>query len=480
MKDVQYDPKNYNPLYRPDAEIPTLQEWLAASSAARFQFMDRRGTPEIRAIDTCVEAYSKLAALNNSSTADLWQAAVNLLAAVEVYLATPRGHKQQRLDAVYMLKRQTDVTLARLRWKKLKEVTGGYKPGMKPMVQHVWSEMHSPGHARVGHDPNAPLDPDEWLTKAHANPDPGGSGEKYLFEHLRKVRAEENNPDNVLYIEDSEKWKYQVVFSGQGLACERNAASGGLMLQESRPITTSGFDNLCTSPYAVDEDGVFYTQTSNHGGGILNHCSFLSGRPVMCAGNIGISNGIVGYIDNGSGHYRPSVSNLVRALKALQDQVSPLHFGDILVRNHAGANPLAAYSAPRFLNTSGHCLPVGYYKSAGQGTHYRSDLVEFADKSEIPAFLESQDQARNRAKAEKDLNALLARLQNNALRDKDGRAIFGKLSNDDDRRIMQEALKLNLGGGKAILSRYYAQDQPMLDWEKRQTYGVAVKVASQN
>jgi len=60
------------------------------------------------------------------------------------------------------------------------------------------------------------------------------------------------------------------------------------VLQQSKPITTEGWDILSTSPYAVDEDGVFYTQTSNHVGGTLNHYSFLSALPVMCAGNIGL------------------------------------------------------------------------------------------------------------------------------------------------------------------------------------------------
>src|SRR6516225_8024389 len=136
----------YNPLYQAPAEIPTLAEWRRASSNARFQFMDRRTSPEIRAIDQCVDAYSKLSLLPKTPTAQLWEAAVNLFEAIEVYKATPRGHKQSRLDAVELLKKQTQAVLTKLRWQKIREVAGN-KPGMKPMVEHVWSEMHSPGHA---------------------------------------------------------------------------------------------------------------------------------------------------------------------------------------------------------------------------------------------------------------------------------------------------------------------------------------------
>src|SRR5262249_47267535 len=140
-----------NPLYKPVAEVPSLDQWRRVSSTSRFMFMDRRGSPEIRAIDKCVDAYSKLASDPHAKTIDLWHAAVNLLEAIEVYLATKRGHNQNRVEMVMMLKLQTRAVLAKLRWQKYKDVTGGHQPGMKPMVEHVWSEMHSPGHARVGH-----------------------------------------------------------------------------------------------------------------------------------------------------------------------------------------------------------------------------------------------------------------------------------------------------------------------------------------
>jgi hypothetical protein len=105
--------------------------------------MVRRGSLEIRAIDQCVDAYSNLALLPNTPTAQLWEAAVILLEAIEVYKATPRGHKRSRVDAVEVLRKQTQAVLTKLRWQEIKDVSGN-KPGLKPMVEHVWSEMHSP------------------------------------------------------------------------------------------------------------------------------------------------------------------------------------------------------------------------------------------------------------------------------------------------------------------------------------------------
>ena len=154
--------------------------------------MVRRGSLEIRAIDQCVDAYSNLALLPNTPTAQLWAAAVILLEAIEVYKATPRGHKQSRVDAVEVLRKQTQAVLTKLRWQEIKDVSGN-KPGLKPMVEHVWSEMHSPGQARVGHGEYF-LDPNPWLDGKPGTP------QKYLFQYLRKVRAETPKPDNVLYI----------------------------------------------------------------------------------------------------------------------------------------------------------------------------------------------------------------------------------------------------------------------------------------
>ncbi len=444
----------YNPLYKPVAEIPTLAEWRRASSTSRFQFMDRRGSPEIRAIDHCVDAYSNLALLPNTPTARLWEAAVNLFEAIEVYKATPRGHKQSRVDAVELLRMQTLAVLTKLRWQKVKDVSGN-KPGLKPMVEHVWSEMHSPGHARVGHGENS-LDPNPWL---EGKPD---APEKYLFQYLRKVRAETKNPDNVLYIEDSAKWKYQIVFSQNGLAYERASEIGGLVLQSSKPITTDCWNNLSTLPYAVDEDGVFYTETSNHAGGTLNHCSFLSGRPVMCAGNIGITNGVIGYIDNGSGHYRPTTQNLLKCLQALKDQVSLLYFDAIVVRNHSSQDSSSAYLAGKFLSLRGRCLPMGYYPSAGAGTHYKKDLVEFHSSAEIPGYLEKQDQATQAARLEKALKELLGRLEDSRV---DGQ-LTGKLSSDADRAIFKAILSADFipEAQKDGLKPYYKNDQPILQW----------------
>jgi hypothetical protein len=442
--------------------IPSLREWEEASATSRFRLLDRRSSPEMSAIDQAVAGYDRLAVIANTPVVPLWEAAVTLFEAIEVYLATGRGHKQKRVSAVNDLRAVTMVTLSDLRWRKLKEVTGGYKPGMRPMVQHVWPEMHAPNHDRVGHDANDAKQPDLWL-------DPNSqSQEKYLFQHLRKVRAENSAAiDEVKYVEDSDRWKYQVVFSPQGLAYERLSAEQGKVLNQERAITTNG-DLLSTAIYVVDENGVFFTETSQHQGATLNHCSYLRGKPVMCAGQLGITNGVVGYIDNGSGHYRPTLKNLLNAIRALKDQVSPLSFGAILVTNQAGPYRMAVYTAAKFLNTSGRCLPVGYYEYNGRGTHYRHDLKEFQNNDDLRAYMEAQDNKAARAKIQDDLKKVMTRLESTGQKS-------GKLTLDSDRQVFQAALQTGLVVPSTI-DVYIKNDEPMQLWLKRQTYGVKIPV----
>jgi hypothetical protein len=125
---------------------------------------------------------------------------------------------------------------------------------MKPMVQHVWSEKHSPDHARVGHGESSTHDPDPWL---RGEP---GAEEKYLFQYLRRVRKDlGNRVDNVRYIEDEERWRYQIVFR-DGKAHERIVRmKRDIIKGVLKPLTTNGAD-LGTWVYAIDESGVFYTE----------------------------------------------------------------------------------------------------------------------------------------------------------------------------------------------------------------------------
>jgi hypothetical protein len=440
--------------------IPSPREWQVASQAARFEFMDRRSSPEMRAIDKGVADYELVALNQGATTAELFEAAVQLFEAIEVYLACKRGHKQKRVDAVRDLRAVTMDTLTTLRWRKINDAYGGIQKGLRPMVPHVLSEIHSPGHERVGQDASDVKLPDPWFDPQNVK------AEKYLFQYLRRVRAENEGAesDSVQYIEDSDRWKYQVVFSETGLAYERLSGTGNLVLNQERAITTNG-DNLGCASFACDEKGIFYTETS-HASGVMNHCSYLRGKPVLCAGMIGINGGVIGYIDNGSGHYRPNTKDLVKCLKALREQMSPVAFECLLVGNHAGAYRQVAYLASKFLASNGMCMPIGYYEYTGRGTHYRRDLKEFENDQQLRDYVEGQDDKATRARLEAAVKKVITRCENARVKDR----LTGVLANDEERRAMQAMLQFDPKSYDG-LKNYFASDPPMLDWLKRNPLG---------
>lgn len=284
----------------------------------------------------------------------------------------------------------------------------------------------------MGHGPGSNQDPDAWLR--------GETDEKYLFQHLRKVRAENGGvADNVRYIEDSDRWKYMLVFTDNKLACQRTLKTKGEIVREIRkPVSTAGGD-LGTCIYALDANGNFYMELpGGDGGQALNHCSFLTGRPVTCAGTIGITNGLVGYIDNASGHYRPTRLNLLRCLEVLRERIGDTQFANVRVVDRSAAYPTAMTFANRFLLRRGACLPDGYYKSAkGRYDDTSEALVLFANNPQArEAFLNSSETSVQNAELKKRITKLKSDLE--ATKDKNLRI---RPITADERQLFKDGLK---------------------------------------
>jgi len=80
------------------------------------------------------------------------------------------------------------------------------------------------------------------------------------------------------------------------------------------PYTTTGHNDL----WVEDCNKNFYLKPSGDigaSGGAFHHSSFLAGKPVVCGGGIKIRNGDLVEIDNGSGHYRPGMADLLTAVR---------------------------------------------------------------------------------------------------------------------------------------------------------------------
>jgi hypothetical protein len=199
----------------------------------------------------------------------------------------------------------------------------------------------------------------------------------------------------------------------------------------------------------MDESGTLYFQPVAHVG--LNHCSFLAGRPVLCAGTVGITAGELGYIDNGSGHYRPTRLNLVHCLEKL---ASVIDLSRVLVRDHAGQFPMAAYNAKQFLATRGYCTPAGYYK--GERCRYNdgNNLHVFVTQGETRRYIEQQ--------LEKfDTQKLMARVDQIATRMETDQRY--ELQNDKERDIFKQALLSGVYERRG-LAKYINGDAQMQQW----------------
>jgi hypothetical protein len=57
-----------------------------------------------------------------------------------------------------------------------------------------------------------------------------------------------------------------------------------------------------------------------HGNQMWNHSSFNAGTDVICAGMIRIHNGTLMYVDNDSGHYKPTRQNLHGMLTIISNE----------------------------------------------------------------------------------------------------------------------------------------------------------------
>src|SRR6202034_2249790 len=130
-----------------------------------------------------------------------------------------------------------------------------------------------------------------------------------------------------------------------------------------------------------DPGGRFFVDTDDSGQ-VLNHCSFLAGKPVLCAGELGVRRGRLEYIDTGSGHYRPTTHNLLKALQKLHEERVSL--AGVLLRPIDGPWPNAVYDAAQFLARRGATRPVGHM------AHDYRTAVRFASPAEFGRWAEAQ------------------------------------------------------------------------------------------
>ena len=78
--------------------------------------------------------------------------------------------------------------------------------------------------------------------------------------------------------------------------------------------------------YAIDRYGNLFVEKANRSWqegqrtAQFNHSTLCAGRAVICAGTIKVSKGLITYISNESGHYKPTTQQLINAIYTLSDE----------------------------------------------------------------------------------------------------------------------------------------------------------------
>jgi hypothetical protein len=106
-------------------------------------------------------------------------------------------------------------------------------------------------------------------------------------------------------------------------------------------------------PYAMDDYGNFFTKAEGSTKAnveMFNHSSFNAGKSVTCAGMVKILNGRLIWIDNSSGHYKPTKKNLHAMLCVLgQEGIDLARAGVGLYDFTTGRQQVFLYKASNFL-----------------------------------------------------------------------------------------------------------------------------------
>lgn len=130
--------------------------------------------------------------------------------------------------------------------------------------------------------------------------------------------AKKNGGHTVDYLSKADRLKWLVMVQG-GILTHPN----GRLVKTPNLYTTGLYDGSRESDmWSMDRYGnLFYKgiggKEAGRDGSYFNHSSFNAGNDVICAGTMVVNEGKLAYIDNDSGHYKPTTVDLKRALEML-------------------------------------------------------------------------------------------------------------------------------------------------------------------
>jgi hypothetical protein len=258
----------------------------------------------------------------------------------------PSARLINRIDKVKRLAQQVFLRLAFERYKYQKVVRTQGGRGMPARVGTQLAGLKgSYAHERTNFDN---IKQNQALAGTQTPIDPQGAS----YVHQRITEHEAGNPgagaappalvallnkgfDN-LTLNDFNTIQAHFAQGAQGLGALPNVHYArkderlrDLMLVPEDGLLYTAQGKLCDigwSAYAVDRYGNLLIARANrtwtHGltNAQFNHSTLAAGGPVICAGEIKIKNGLIEYISNESGHYRPSAEQLANAIYTLAEE----------------------------------------------------------------------------------------------------------------------------------------------------------------
>jgi hypothetical protein len=204
---------------------------------------------------------------------------------------------------------------ARLRWKMSFESVKqlGVGKGLKTLDSPYWAETNVSG-VNPHHIQGADLQ-HEWSQQR------GPVKDKFLFNFTRRRVQEQGSGGTVKYVTPENRWRYQILFDGQGKMYKR-ASSASTAVSDDALIDSRGQGWI----FIVDKDDNCYTSFGEtpENGQKFHHSSIMSGGSVVLAGAVRIDRGVLKEVDNASGHYKPKKEHLLNGLAVLQKNHVPL------------------------------------------------------------------------------------------------------------------------------------------------------------
>ena len=153
--------------------------------------------------------------------------------------------------------------------------------------------------------------------------------EKTFGAFVSEPMAEQDRTTKATYYTAAEAEKYRLKFTNGAVWAQRWWENSlGLTRFDtedhirSLPVAMTGRGDGDTQPgfanYVLTIDGEFYSTFHRTGNKGRFHSAYTGGKPVHCAGEIKVTDGVVFHINNRSGHYTPGLYKLRDAVETLQ------------------------------------------------------------------------------------------------------------------------------------------------------------------